>query len=1269
MKYKLAFLAFLFLSVSTLFGQNEQIKSYDLNWKGIENCLISSSLIPVISFEGALYPNESHLPYFTQRIPCEPKFSYRPELKNPVYLPLTADEAALLPKGISLPSEVKPVLSRLTERGSVFLSVSICPFVDQNGKIFKLKSFDLQVAKEDKPLKTISSVSHTYANSSILASGKFVKIKVIDSGVYKLTYEDLVSMGIDPANVHVFGYGGNVLDQDFTLPKIDDLPEQAIHMNKGSDGIFNAGDYILFYAQGVNKWRYDSAKSMFTHVTNSYSKYGYYFVSSDAGVGRSIEVGSVEAPNGSVVNPVTEFIDYGVYEKDVVNLAFSGKEFYQPFGDATSLNFSFTAPNTVSASSVKVRLDVAASSTLASTFSLSLNSGQVNMLSLRARTGDNYEQGVGGTGIFNYPVSGDALNFILSYPKPTSTSLGYLNFLEFNVRRKLKMSGSVMQFQNIDYLGQSAFSRYELSNVSSNVEIWDITDPQNISKVSATITNGVLTFTASSNEPRSYLAIDPTASNTYAKPEVVGVASSQNLHAISRADMVIITHPDFLSQAQKLAQAHRDKDGLVVEVVSTEQVYNEFSSGTPDATAYRWMMKMLYDRAASSKGTIAAPKYLLLFGRGSYDNRKIISNSGDNLVLTYQSDNSLITTSSYVTDDYFALLDNTEGIDLAAGLMDIGVGRFPVTTAQQATDVVDKTISYMNNEGKGSWKNQLCFLADDGGNGDGNVHMSQADEVASSVAAMFPAYQVNKIYLDAFQQQTSASGESYPRAKTKFLNMLNSGLFFLNFTGHAGPTGWTNESILSLADVKALSNQHLPLFVAVTCDFSQFDVQAVSGGEQVLLNPIGGGIGILSATRPVYSYENFILDKLICTNLFQKKNGVEMCIGDIVASAKNQITSGSINKLAYIYMGDPALRLNYPTKYQVSTTKINGDSVLNADTLRALSVDTVVGFIAGENGKIATDFNGILQVVVYDKTQKITTLNNHNETNGTLIYNDRPNVLFAGKTEVKNGKYSFTFMLPKDIRYNYGGGRINYYAQDDSEGYEAQGYYEDFVIGGTEKNTLDDSEGPMVKLYLNSKHFVSGDKVDDKALFVAELSDINGINTVGSGIGHDILLTIDQSSDSSYVLNDFFQANTNSYTDGIVSYKLPSMSNAKHSLTFRVWDLLNNSTTQTLYFQVEKGLSPQIYSISCQPNPVKDWAKIVVSHDRPETVLKIGVEVFDIAGRKIWSFSQSSVGDVNWDLMGNNGQKVKSGLYLYRVAIQTTNAEISSKTNKMIIVE
>jgi hypothetical protein len=596
-------------------------------------------------------------------------------------------------------------------------------------------------------------------------------------------------------------------------------------------------------------------------------------------------------------------------------------------------------------------------------------------------------------------------------------------------------------------------------------------------------------------------------------------------------------------------------------------------------------------------------------------------------------------------------------------LVDVGVGRFPVTTQQQATDVVNKTIGYMNNQGKGNWKNQLCFLADDG---DGALHMKQADSIAVSIARNNPSYQVNKIYLDAFLQEVSASGETYPLAKSRFQNLLRSGLLLLDYTGHAGPMGWTNESILSIGDVKSLSNKHLPIFVGATCDFLEFDVQAVSAGEHVVLNPIGGGIGILSAARPVYASQNLTLNKLFCENLFKKKDGKNMRIGDVLAYAKNNVGT-EINKLSYIYMGDPAVMLSYPNKYKIITNKINQSTSFGNDTLRALSVATIEGSIADENGNKVTNFNGTVHVVIYDKIQRITTLNNHGD--GTLTYSDRQNTIFSGKAEVKDGAFSFSFMLPKDIKYNYASGRINYYAQDDINDNEAQGSFENFTVGGTDKNYVSETDGPAVQLYLNSENFVSGGKVNETPLFKAKVVDINGINTVGSGIGHDITLTVDADPMQSFVLNDYFQTSANSFSEGTLNFKLPEMKDGKHTLTFRVWDLLNNSSTHTIEFEVQKGLTPVIFSISNYPNPVKVQTSILVKHDRPETILNTSVEIFDLSGRKIWSFSQSSADNITWNLTANDGQKVKPGVYLYRVNIKTTDSDSYSKTNKMLIIE
>ena len=1265
MIYRIFLFSFFLFFFGVLSAQTELITSYTLNWKGVEKWSVGTSSITVLSFDSAQYPTENHLPYFNHRIICDPAFSFDVKVVNPVYIPLTNEENALLASTKSgIPNNLVVATNILHQQGTRFLNVSILPFVFQGSNILKLQSFDLQFLKSSSPQKVSSLNTRTYTTTSVLSQGKFVKIKITNSGIYKLTYEDLVSMGIDPSNVHIFGYGGGVLDQSFSLIKIDDLPEVAIYMNKDTDGVFNSGDYILFYAQGINKWSYDKTKSMYTHVINPYSKYGYYFVSSDAGIGKRIGDKSIVLPASPTINTVEEFVDYQVYEKELKNLIQSGKEFYgETFNDITSYTIPFNFPNPVLTNSTTVRLDVAASSSSNSSFSFDLNGQQTKTLGVTKINDTQYENGVGASGIYVFTPQNDAFNFNLSYIKSTSTSVGYLNYIEVNARRKLTMNGSSMQFQNVDFLGQSSFNQYLLSGANSNIQIWDITDAQNISKISTTIVNGKVSFIDSANEIKTYLAIDPTASSVFQKPEVVGVVPNQNLHGIAQSDMVIITHPNFLSQAQTLAQAHRDKDNLTVSVVTTDQVYNEFSSGASDATAYRWMMKMLYDRALLSNNKADLPKYLLLFGKGSYDNRNLRSDSGNNLVMTYEADNSLIVTQSYVTDDYFALLDDNEGSQVLSDLMDIGVGRFTVTTVQQATDVVNKTIGYMNNQVKGYWKNQLCFVADDG---DASLHSTQADSITVSISNKFPAFQLNKIYLDAFTQVVNASGQTYPLAKSRFLNLLHSGLFFLNYTGHASPIGWANESILTLSDIKSLANEQLPLIVAATCDFVQFDDQILSAGEEVLFNPTGGGIGILSATRPVYADQNFALDKLFCETLLKKQNGEHLRIGDVLSYTKNNIGS-QINKLSYVYVGDPALKLNYPTKYQVVTTKVNGSTIFGNDTLCALSVATIQGMIADQNGQKVDNFNGSVHAVVYDKVQRITTLNN--EGDGSMTYSDRPNTLFSGEAKVVNGTYSFSFMLPKDIKYNFGGGRINYYANDDTNNFEAQGYFENFIIGGTGTSYLNDTIGPKADLYLNSENFVSGDKVNETPLFIANVSDSDGINTVGSGIGHDVMLTIDQDPSQSYVLNDYFQSNPNSYSSGVVKYKLPAMVNGKHTLTFRVWDLLNNSITKTTNFEVVKGLIPEIFTVYNYPNPVRTQTSIIVKHDRPETILNTMVEIFDISGRKIWSFSQASADNISWDLKTGTGRKVKTGIYFYKVSIKTSNSNFTSKTNKMLVVE
>ena len=1264
MKNKVNIIFFLLLITSVLLAQHVVEPTITLKWNSVQTWKSPSSTKKVLSFGDAKYPNENYLPYFVKKIQSEQGFNYEALIENAVYKTISNPEELEILNGVELKNNISVEKVTLTENRTNYLNFNILPFIKRDNEYLKLISFNLKINKTPAAQKSQTATKHAFTPNSVLAQGKFIKLKIANSGIYKLTFEDLSSMGITPANVRVYGYGGALLNQSFLASKIDDLPEVSIFMNKGSDGVFNAGDYILFYAQGIIRWSYDNAKGMFTHTINSYSEYGYYYVSSDGGTGKKIEPKATTIIANASVYPIEEFTDFNVHEKETINLTGSGKDFYgESFFESTTLNLTFNSPNTILNNSTKVRLDVAAASSVASSFSLSLDGAQTKSLTVAKKTdGDLYERAKAANGMYSFTPTKDALIFNLAYNKSTNTSTGYLNYLEVNTRRLLKMSGNAMQFQNIDYLGYNSNNQYKLSDAGNNVQIWDITDQQNIYSVITEKIDGKLTFTDNGNDVKNYLAIDPTITS-YPKPDIDGVVANQNLHGLPLVDFVIITHPNFLAEAETLAQAHRDIDNMTVAVATTTQVYNEFSSGTPDASAYRWFMKMLYERANETNNTVDNPKYLLLFGRGSYDNRSLIPNSGQNLILTYQAENSLVETLSYVTDDFFAFLDDNEGTQIPAHLLDIGVGRFPVKSKSEAEDVVNKTIGYMKDTRKGNWKNQLCFLADDG---DGALHMKQADSISSSLSRLYPSYQLNKIYLDAYQQQISASGETYPVARNQFLNLLHSGLFLLNYTGHAGYTGWTNELILNTADIKELSNQNLPLWIGATCDFLQFDREIVSAGEQVILNPVGGGIGILSAARPVYASQNMTINKLVCENLFKNKNGVHYGIGEVISKAKNNVGT-EINKLSYVYMGDPAVQLNYPTSHKIITGKINQNTIFGKDTLRAMSIGTVQGYIADENGNKISGFNGILHGVIYDKAQRITTLNNHND--GTLIYSDRPNKLFSGKTNVKNGEFTLTFMLPKDIKYNYGGGRINYYANDTINFNEAQGNFENFVIGGTNKTIEFENEGPQISMYLNSPNFISGDKVNEKPLFVANVNDIHGINRVGSGIGHDMLLTIDEDPAKSYLLNDNFESIVNDYTTGTVKYKLPEIEEGKHILTFRVWDLLNNSSSQTIEFEVVKGLTPEIFSIANYPNPAKISTRIVVNHDRPETILNTMVEIFDLSGRKLWSITKSTADDIEWDLNSSDGKKVKTGVYLYRVTIKFNDTNIYSKINKMLVIE
>ena len=1094
---------------------------------------------------------------------------------------------------------------------------------------------------------------HTYTDTSVLNSGHWVKIRVSETGVCRMTFSELQNAGLNPQQLRVYGYGGVMLTQDFQKKKIDDLPQVPVYIGNG---------FVLFYVRANIGWSYNGAR--YVHTRNTYSDYGYYLLSDDAGELLAPTEGTAISGTPTDVN---YYVNYQLHELDSLNLvdrggvSGGGREFYgEQFNGGQTRTFVFQTPNARVGEQSVIYTAAAGYSGNTSTFQILANEQSGSMRIEGVTSGDFYTMARTGTSSIRTASVADKQTVKLTFQNNTSGALGWLNYIECTTPCDLTMVGNWMGIRSsVNYLSSTPV-RFHLSGANEAIQVWDVTDPEAIVRMPATYADGELQWVGSQqNGIHEYVAVDPNG-NQWVKAQVMGNVANQNLHNLRNIDYVIICPEGYESVCEQLARAHEDKEGYTWTVVTDQQVYNEFSSGTPDATAYRWLMKMLYDRADEVN---AKPRWLLLMGHGTFDNRKLLPNSGVSLLLQYEAKNSTNEVEAYATDDYFGFLDDNEGETDTTGRMDIGVGRLPVGNVQEAQLVVNKLIAYMRNDNPGKWKNQLVFLADDGDHGG---HTETSETSAERVRVKNPDFVVNKIFLDAYPQEVNASGESYPIAKNKVQNLLKNGVLFFDYSGHGGYNAITSESILNLRDIESMVNVNQAFWLFVTCNFAECDAGKRSAAEAAILNPNGGSIGTFSATRTVYASQNTDLNRAVCDTLFGHSNAFhyDITLGEAIAIGKNKLGKDA-NKMAYILLGDPALRLNYPTDYQVNTTT-------QMDTLNALDVQHVRGQIIDEDSLVVTDFNGQVDITVYDKMQVITTRDNDSPAEGAkqLQYNDYPNTIYTGVAKVEEGLFEYTFMVPKDIRYNFGNGRIVYYARttDGGELMEAVGHFHDLVIGGSNPVAIPDTIGPEMTIYLNTPAFRDGDKTYATPRFFADLYDEHGINTAGAGIGHDLMLIIDNDPKKTYSLNEYFTASNDSYQQGQVSYLMESLADGAHSLSFRAWHMLNNSTSKTLNFVVNAGQDPSIYSVMTYPNPVQETGilNLVVNYDQPDELLSTEVYVYDLGGRMIWSNKMANPDQVQIPF-GQIG--VKAGIYMYSVKIKSSTSGYSTSSGKIIITK
>ncbi|CAN5430033.1 type IX secretion system sortase PorU [soil metagenome] len=1239
-----------------------------------------------LSFDGAAYDAEKEfLPVYNQRkeLPTG-SLSATATLHDAVYQPLDQTSLTVLGNGINyLTTEAQVTVHFSMSRKVPFAEVSVIPLRKNpsNGQIEKLISFSLDIQGSQNGQRIAASTA--FANSSVLANGTWYRIGVTNTGIYKLSYNFLSGLGIamstlDPANVRLFGNGHGQLPYSNTGAHQDDLLEYAVSVkDNNANGIFDSDDYVLFYGTSPNSWKYNVAHSHYHHSVHNYSDTTYYFITTDQGISKKIQAqaSSSQTPTGTV----TSFDDYQFHELDNENMIKSGREWYgEKFDILNSYSFAFNFPNIDMTEQACAEVDLISRSDYTNTYTVSAQTATATISPSAVSSTCYYcNYAAPGNTMVCWSPTGPVINVTIT--KNTSSAVGWLNWVRVNARRHLTMSGSQMSFRDSRTAGTGNVAQYVLDNYNSNLSIWDVTDLSNITLQSGTAQTTTYVWNLPADSVREFIAFD---GSTFLNPVAFGPVPNQNLHAMQPVDFIIICHPDFLAQAEELGQLHLQNDSLTYLIVTPQQIYNEFSSGMQDVTAIRDFVRMLYFRATTLEET---PAYLLLFGDGSYDNKhRMPSNS--NFIPTFQNLNSTEPTGSYVADEYYGLLDDPGGWDTGSdtGAVDIGIGRFPVRSKSEAQTMVDKVRHYITRQQPvintsvcannvcskgGEWKNWLTFIGDDE---DSDIHMSQADQLATYVDTTYDNYNIDKIYLDAYQQQQTPGGERYPDVNNAFDKRVDMGSLIINYTGHGGEVGLAHERILEVSQINSWTNIcNMPLFVTATCEFSRFDDPTrTSAGELILLNPNGGGIGLLTTVRLVYSTPNFNLNRKFYKCAFEPINGKMPHVGDLYRITK--VTSGNnVNNRNFTLLGDPAVKLNYPIN-EVTTTKVNNIVITSIpDTLSALSHVTIEGFVADTAGNIMSGFNGVLYPTVFDKAKSITTLGN-DPPNPTFTFKLQKSVLYHGKVSVVNGAFSFSFVVPKDISYQYGNGRVSYFADNGET--DASGNYENVIVGGSNTNAPVDVTGPAVKLYLNDSNFVFGGITNTSPKLFAVITDSNGVNTVGNGIGHDVVAILDDETSNAIVLNDYYQADMNSYQSGKIIYPFSNLTPGKHTLSLKVWDVYNNSSIVKTEFTVTDPSGLSLDHVLNYPNPFTTHTSFFIEYNQCCTDYDIMIQIFTVSGKLVKTINEhvNSEGfrsnPIEWDGKDDYNDNIGRGVYIYHVVARTADGMTADKYEKLVIL-
>ena len=1173
--------------------------------------------------------------------------------------------------------EVKLKTSKSREKSFSYLEFSPILKINENYKI--VKSFKLKYSYDN--LKNISAIQ---SQNSVMAFGSWYQFYIDQTGVYKIDKSFLDQLGIntnsiDPRKIRIFGHGGEMLPMNNTENFMLDPIENAIQVNGEEDGIFDNDDYIIFFAKGPDNYNSESD----THL-NLYEEKTSYFIS--IGSDNGLRVDSYTEPDQPVDLIIDNYTNYQFHEIDEYNIAQIGRRWFgDRFDFESNKAFSFTFDNLIVSEPIDLKVSAAATSEVPTSMSININGSNTSTLYFGSigdpilASGANYNSEI-------YSNS-STINVSLNYNNsgnPASTA--FLDYISLEATCDLIYSGDQLIFHNNNINSLPSVVEYQIGSNQNIYNVWDVSDISNISEVSNSIENN-FSFKSNFSSENKFIAFSesnfliPTIeSNSFIENQNIKQTIFSDFQGnLSAPDYVIIARQDMLFQAERLAQINREKNNLSVKVIELQKIYNEFGSGNQDISAIRNFIRYIYHNQNNGNNL----KYLCLFGDASFDYKQRIPNN-TNIIPSWLSLNSFSLSSSFISDDFYGMMDLNEGTMSNSDKLDIAVGRILADNSQRSVELVDKIESYYSIESFGDWRNKVIVISDDVDEPWENIIQSTSNEIADLISENKPFINTKKILIDSYEQQTSSGGERYPEVNSEILNGIKQGAIVINYFGHGGEDGIARERIFDKINAAAVKNPNrLNCFVSVTCEFTKFDnPNRETAGEFLYWNKDGGSVALITTTRQIFVSVGVEFNITLEQYLFSFGSDNYPSIAESLRLTKNDPAISSTNQRRLVFfIGDPAMKLAIPEK-EIRISKINGVDINNfQQPIKGLDLVNVEGQVYDKNGLFLENYSGILTSTVYDKNISRTTLANDNTTdgNGNLILLDFEilgEVLFRGKSSVENGEFQFSFVVPKDVRMEIDSGKFSFYAKDTSSNLDKSGYNTSIQIGGVNEDAEEDSIGPEIQIFLNDESFVSGGITNESPNLIVKLSDNNGINT-SSGVGHDILATVDSDDINAIVLNNYYVAEIDDYKNGTVNYQLDNLQPGQHTLKIKAWDVYNNSSISEIDFMVfNENEKLVLDNVLNYPNPFIDFTEFWFNHNS-SSLLDVKIEIFTISGRLVKTIigNTNFSGDSNfsrdfiWDGRDDFGDKVAKGVYVYKLSVRSelTNKQ-TSKIEKLVIL-